>query len=72
VVEIVTKCPLGNPLQEWGAGGRNDPHVDLARSVAAKRAHATIFNDPKKLGLAARTHLGDFVEEESAILGRLK
>ena len=48
--------------------GGEDADVDLARLVAADRAHLALLEDAQQLGLHRAAHLADLVEEERAAL----
>ena len=69
VVQVFTEAPLADHFRQILVGGGNDPHVHLARFVAAQRAHFAFLQYPQQLGLQRQGHVTDLVEEQGAAMG---
>ncbi len=72
VVEVLAEPPGLHLDVEVAVGGRDDAHIDLDRLRAADRSYLVVLEHAQELGLEARSHVPDFVEEERAAIGALE
>ncbi|MNN84841.1 hypothetical protein D3C81_2020490 [compost metagenome] len=63
VVEVLAEFALGAEFGQVHLGGADHPHVEVDLLVAADPAEAAVLQEAQQLGLQARAHLADAVEE---------
>jgi alpha-D-ribose 1-methylphosphonate 5-triphosphate synthase subunit PhnL len=64
VVQVLAELAAGDRLLQVAVGGRDDAHVDLARSVAADGPHLAFLQHAQQLDLQLQRHVADLVEEQ--------
>src|SRR5262245_49242856 len=72
VVEVLAEGPILHALDGILVGGGDRAHVDLRLVLPSEPTHHAVLGDPEELGLGARVHLRDLVEEEGTALGELE
>ena len=72
VVQVFPEVPFLHPPQQVGVGRRDHPHVDLPGLVAADALERALLQGAQQLGLQARAHRADFVEEQRAAVRLLQ
>ena len=72
VEEVLAERARRDHRLEVAVGRADDADVDLARALAADRAHLAVLQDAQELGLHAERHLADLVEEERAAVGHVE
>src|SRR5262249_10823441 len=70
--QVPSELSLADRLFKWSVGGRHHPNVDLNAVVAAETLERVPFEDAQELGLRARRHLADLVQEDGPAVGRLE
>src|SRR4029077_12270641 len=69
VVKILAKPAFAYKGEEIDVGGGDDTNVHLDLLRASEPHELTLLNDAEQLGLRFRTDGGNFVEENSALIG---
>ena len=63
---------MADHRRQVAIGGGDEPHVDLDRARAAEPLELVLLQHAQDLGLRARAHVADFVEEQRAAVGLLE
>ena len=71
-IEILAESALAHRLLEVAVRGGDDADVDLHRLGAADAVDLALLDGAQQLGLQARMHLADFVEQQGAAIGFLE
>ena len=71
-VQVGPEAAILHALVEVAVGGGDDAHVDGDRLRAADARERALLEDAQQLGLRARVHLADLVEEDRAAVGALE
>ena len=69
VVEVFAKQAIGHHRRQVAVGGGDETHVHLDRAGAAETFELVLLQHAQNLGLRARAHVADFVEEQRAAVG---
>ena len=69
VVEVLAEAPGLDLLGQVAIGGRHHAHVDVDGGGGAHRLDLAVLQHPQHLGLGARRHVADLVEEHGAAVG---
>ena len=69
VVEVLAEAPGLDLLREVAIGGGDHAHVDLDGRRGAHRLDLAVLQHAQHLGLGARRHVADLVEEDGAAVG---
>src|SRR5277367_3376510 len=69
VVQILAEAALADERQKLNVGCSNDADIDLELLRAAEPHEFTLLNHTEKFGLRFGADSGDFVEENSALIG---
>jgi hypothetical protein len=72
VVEVLAKAARRDLAGEIAIGGRDEPYVDVARTVLSYALVLAFLNGAEELGLQLERDLADLVEKERAAVGRLE
>ena len=72
VVEVLAKAPGGDFRGQVAVGGGEDAHVEGNRFAAAEALDFLFLQHAQELGLQRERHLGDFVEQQRAVLRLLE
>jgi len=73
VHEVFAELACGQGGGQVLVGGRDDPHVEVhSGPVGAHRLDLAVFEEPQEHGLHPEAHLGDFVEEDRAVVRLLQ
>src|SRR4029077_20108365 len=72
VEEVLAELPLGDFLLEVPVRGRNDADVDANVGEAADTLERLLLQESEELGLQARGHLANLVEEHGAAVRGLE
>src|ERR1700726_3031594 len=70
--EILTETSSGGFGGDVDIRGGDDAYIDAARAGRADTLELASFENTQELGLEFKGHVGDFVEEERAVVGELK
>src|SRR5579864_261800 len=69
VVQILAKAAFADKRQELNVGGGHDADIHFELLCSAKPHELALLNDAQQLGLRFRADGGNFVEENSALVG---
>ena len=72
VVEVRAETMFAHLRRQISIGGRDDTHVDRARSGLPYPSHLALLQDAEQLHLHRRRHLADLVEEQRAAVRRFE
>jgi hypothetical protein len=72
VVEVLAELARLHHRRQIAVGRRDQPHVDAQRARAAEPLELVLLEHAQDLGLRARAHVADFVEEQRAAVGLLE
>ncbi len=72
VVKVAAECALGDELCEIAVGGGDDADVNALCAIAAEALELLLLQNAEEFGLKVERKVGDFVEEESAVIGQFE
>ena len=63
VKQVFSKQPFRHPFGQVPVGGRDDPDVDVDRTVAADAYELFGFQDAQQFGLGRQRNVSDFIQK---------
>ncbi len=72
IEQVFAEGAVLDGFRQVAVGGGNDADVDLDRLGAANAVDLAFLNGAQELGLQARIHLADFVQQQGAAIGFLE
>ena len=71
-IQVLAELARLHHRREVSVRGGQQPHVDLQRPRASQAFELVLLEDAQDLGLRARAHVADLVQEQRAALGELE
>ena len=72
IIEVLAERPFGDHLGQVAVGGGDQADVDVVLGGVADLLHAFALQHAEQLALGLHAEVGDFVEEQRALVGGLE